>query len=197
MHRERLHSLSDEELLKMAEENDILSIGSFDRTFLIEEIYSSLSDSHYEQNLSVRLLSKRYEFVENTTPLPNEKILFDLTSEHENHLYTAVHSPQWLFVDWHTGKNIEQSIRSNTHFLALYLRLYVLKEGQFGYALEESHDIEVEQFSGRQYCVLPSTQAYYKVILVADLGDRERIVCESRVSFLVGSPSLEHTRKAL
>ncbi|NIZ46368.1 DUF4912 domain-containing protein [Entomospira nematocerorum] len=187
MHRERLQSLSDQELLRIAADQNIVSDDVFDRDFLIEEIYASLVDPFYEENLSASLLSKRYEFtdtIDYTVPVEAESFMQEFM--HEQHLYLAVHSPQWLFVDWHISANVMREITDSPYFQALYLRLFALQKDVLGYELLESLDVEIDVFNGRQYLTLPERRAHYKVIIVADLMDRERILAESVITFLIG-----------
>ncbi|NIZ19572.1 DUF4912 domain-containing protein [Entomospira culicis] len=188
MHRERLHALTDEELLRIATEQKIAEGEPFDRALLIEEIYAYLTDSFYDQNISVQLLAKRYEFVDQflDSNLEGREAFFQSQSPHANHLYIAVHSPRWLFVDWQVSQQLEEEIRSHAQFVGLYLRLYVLSKAKMGYELVESMDVEINRFDGRQYLTLPMGVAHYRVLLVADLRDRERVLGESVVSFLVG-----------
>lgn len=187
MHRERLHSLSNEELYKLAKDFNITNTDVFDRALLIEEICSVFVDPFYEGNISVQLLAKRYELVGSSNFVSNTGLLdfFD-DPPHASHLYVVVHSLRWLFVDWHVGEYLAKPIREHNMFQALYLRLYVLERSNMGYELKESLDIEVDSFNGRRYLTLLSQRAHYRVILVADLLDRERILTESAITFCVG-----------
>jgi hypothetical protein len=187
MHNERLVSLTDEQLLVLAEEHGILSVTAFNRIALIEELSEELGLAR-DESLPTRLVMQRYAFLESHHLYQPAQIDFVfMDSYHESHLYMAIHSPNWAFVDWEivpTLRDVDWIQESNKR---VYLRIFTLQQSHSGYELMESFDIELQEFKGKLYIQLPHNQVHYKARLLIDLGDREKILRETGISFLVKS----------
>ncbi len=187
MNKERLILLTDEQLLMLAEEHGILSVEAFNRAVLVEELCDELGLTE-DASLPTKLVMQRYAFLESRRLYKSAPLDFVfMESYHESHLYMAIHSPNWAFVDWEIVPTMRDGDWSHQPHKGLYLRIFVLKHSALGYELMESFDIELSEFKGKQYIQLPHNGAHYKARLLIDFGNREKILRETGISFSVKS----------
>lgn len=187
MNSERLMLLTDEQLLLLAEEQGILSVDGLNRVALIEELSEALGVAG-NASQPTELVMQRYAFLESRhlyKPVPLDFVFMD--SYHESHLYMAIHSPNWAFVDWDIVPSLRDGDWVNQPHKGVYLRIFALQKSVSGYELMESFDIELQEFKGKQYIQLPHNGVHYKARLLIDLGEYEKILRETGISFSVKS----------
>lgn len=183
INREKLLSLSDEELLLVAEEYGYITGSMLDRISLIEELIRE-ADPIYNENLPVHVSAKRYDLASEPAYAKREDLDFVfLNAYNETKIHLAPHSPFWAFADWEVEESLQASLKSEAQFSGYFLRLYCLKPARGGYQLVETADSTASSANGRQYIQLVNNSLHHKIALFADVGRQERFIAESGLIF--------------
>jgi hypothetical protein len=182
MTKERLCSLTLEELRELASEYRIHLNGESDRLSLVTLLFDYFEDMREEREVSnnpqVKGEEKKYEVSrDEEIGLSNEYSVPD--GYNETTLTAVVRDPSWAYAYWDIDESTLQELKSSKHY-RLCLRIHDVQGIDFDGANSNSHfDIPLKKRDRARYLNLPKPGSSYVLELLSRNSRKVRVLARS------------------
>lgn len=185
MTREKLQSLSEEQLQSIAKREGIYNYNDTQREKLVDLILEALEEERDERefsnNSAMRLEHKKYDILrdEEIDMLTQDE--FPLPSSYsDTRIVLLLRDPLWVYVYWDINRTQLDALKEEPFFEGLFLRVYEFS----GDTPERSNiynffDIPIEEADSSWYINLNRTGNDYFVDLRCNVMHKERLMASS------------------
>ena len=187
MTKDRLRSLSFEELSQIAEQGQIHVLQDMDKESLVSVIYEALEEERLDReetnSLLIQVEAKKYAVGQ------DEELFLDFGGNielparyRENRLVLMLRDPSWVYCYWDIEDRVLDELAANTEYTGLILRVLELAAGDWARdSIVDWFDIPIQFGDLDRYINLPSEDSFYGVEIHAQIGDREVLVVRSNI----------------
>ena len=187
MTKDRLRSLSYDELSRIAENGNITVLENMDKESLVAVIFEALEEERHDReglnNLTIQIEAKKYSVSQ------DEELFLEFASDvelpdryNENRLVLMLRDPSWVYAYWDIEDKLLAEIEGSDAFGGFILRVSELAEPEWTKdAVIDWFDIPIQFSDLRRYINLPSEDSFYGVEIYALDGEAERLVIRSNI----------------
>ena len=185
MTREKLTSLSEEQLESIAKREGIHGYEEFEREDLIDSILEALEEDRNERehnnNSAMRLEHKKYDILrdeevdlltQDEYPLPE--------AYNDTRIVLLLRDPMWVYAYWDINRSQIDTLKEEPFFEGFFLRVYEFHgERPEEHNIEEYFDIPVGENDRSWYVNLNRPGSDYAVELRCTVMHKERVLAAS------------------
>ena len=208
MTKDRLHTLSYNELSEIAEKGSINVLQDMDKESLVSVIFEALEEERLDRegnnNLTIQIEAKKYAVSQ------DQELFLDFGGDvelperyEETCLVLMLRDPSWVFCYWDIEDRILDELRENRDYTGLVLRVTELASPDWGKdSSVDWFDIPIHFGDLRRYINLPSEDTFYGVEIYAQLGEKESLIVRSNIvessrDYVAPMPEKEDARRDL
>lgn len=208
MTKDRLHTLSYNELSEIAEKGSISVLQDMDKESLVSVIFEALEEERLDRegnnNLTIQIEAKKYAVSQ------DQELFLDFGGDvelperyEETCLVLMLRDPSWVFCYWDIEDRILDELRENRDYTGLVLRVTELASPDWGKdSSVDWFDIPINFGDLRRYINLPSEDTFYGVEIFAQLGEKESLIVQSNIvessrDYVSPMPEKEDARRDL
>ena len=187
MTRERLQSISLEELEALARKQGCEFTGANDRAALTEFILENFKELERERedenNPSIRVEESKYQITERETPDGESADTYPLEKRYnQTKVVFMVRDPNWAYAYWDLDNNLLEKLKKNADGDQLVLRVYDVDLIDFtGSNANSSFDIPIQIDDTSWYIYLPNQNCSYILELGIISEDKYRCLARSNL----------------
>lgn len=187
MTRERLLSLSYENLIHIAQKGKIDYIEDAAKDELVTAIIDAYEEDQQEReemyNLAVRIASTKYDVsLIEELDIPQDEEIELPESYNENRMILMLRDPAWAFLYWDLEEKKHIDLEQRPGVQGLFLRIYEMDGSNHDKAgVIDSYDIPVTLEDSRRYLNLPERDTFYMAELRVSLGETDLLVLQSNI----------------
>ena len=179
MTKNRLQSLSDSELVSVAEQQGIINCEDMEREDLIDSIIDAFEESRLEKleddNWTIKSVCRKFDIFQ------DEEISFEKMSDISDHFNASkveilLVNPLMAFVFWEYGDSSKELAQKCSRHNHLLLRVH---EKNLSDGKESFFDIPVKFEENKWYINLPSNGCQYYIDLVCHLASGDKVLATS------------------
>lgn len=187
MTKDRLRSLSYEELSKIAEQGQIDVIQDMDKESLVSVVFEALEEERLDReetnNLTIQIEAKKYAVSQ------DQELFLDFGGDvelparyKENRLVLMLRDPSWVYCYWDVEDRILSELSQNADYNGLVLRVLELAAADWRKdSIVDWFDIPIQFSDLSRYINLPSEDSFYGVEVHAQLGEKEALISRSNI----------------
>jgi hypothetical protein len=208
MTKDRLNTLSYNELSMIAEKGNINVMQDMDKESLVSVIFEALEEERLDRegnnNLTIQIEAKKYAVSQ------DQELFLDFGGDielpkryEETRLVLMLRDPSWVFCYWDIEDRILDELRENREYSGLVLRVTELAANDWGKdTAVDWFDIPIQFGDLRRYINLPSEDTFYGVEIFAQLGEKESLIARSNIvessrDYVAPMPETEDSRRDL
>ncbi len=187
MTRERLQSISLEELEALARKQGCEFTGANDRAALTEFILENFKELERERedenNPSIRVEESKYQITERETPDGESADTYPVEKRYnQTKVVFMVRDPNWAYAYWDLDNNLLEKLKKNVDGDQLVLRVYDVDLIDFtGSNANSSFDIPIQIDDTSWYIYLPNQNCSYILELGIISEDKYRCLARSNL----------------
>ncbi len=206
MTKDRLRSLSYNELSHIADKGNITVQQDMDKESLVSVIFEALEEERLDRegnnNLTIQVEAKKYAVSQ------DQELFVDFGEDvelperyHETRLVLMLRDPSWVYCYWDIEDRILDELSENSEYSGLVLRVTELAAADWGTdSYVDWFDIPIQFDDLRRYINLPSEDAFYGAEIYAQLGEKESIIIRSNIvessrDYIAPVPEKENTQR--
>jgi len=187
MTKDRLRSLSYNELSHIADKGNINVLQDMDKESLISVIFEALEEERLDRegnnNLTIQIEAKKYSVSQDQELFVDFGEDVELPERYmETRLVLMLRDPSWVYCYWDLEERILEELRENRDYSGLVLRVTELAAPDWGKdSYVDWFDIPIQFGDLRRYINLPSEDAFYGAEIYAQLGEKESLLVRSNI----------------
>jgi hypothetical protein len=187
MTKDRLRSLSYNELSHIADKGNINVLQDMDKESLISVIFEALEEERLDRegnnNLTIQIEAKKYSVSQDQELFVDFGEDVELPERYmETRLMLMLRDPSWVYCYWDLEERILEELRENRDYSGLVLRVTELAAPDWGKdSYVDWFDIPIQFGDLRRYINLPSEDAFYGAEIYAQLGEKESLLVRSNI----------------
>lgn len=187
MTKDRLRSLSYNELSHIADKGNINVLQDMDKEALISLIFEALEEERLDRegnnNLTIQIEAKKYSVSQDQELFVDFGDEVELPERYaETRLVLMLRDPSWVYCYWDIEDRILDELKENSNYSGLILRVTELAAPDWGKdSYVDWFDIPIQFGDLRRYINLPSEDAFYGAELYAQLGEKESLLVRSNI----------------
>jgi len=187
MTKDRLRSLSYNELSQIADDGNINVLQDMDKEALVSLIFDALEEERLDRegnhNLTIQIEAKKYTVSQDQELFVDFGVDVELPERYEEtRLVLMLRDPSWVYCYWDIENRILAELRENSDFSGLSLRVTELAAPDWGKdSYVDWFDIPIQFIDLRRYINLPSEDAFYGAEIYAQLGEKESLLARSNI----------------
>ncbi|MCK5736070.1 MAG: DUF4912 domain-containing protein [Spirochaetaceae bacterium] len=187
MTKDRLRSLSYNELSHIADQGNINVHQNMDKESLISVIFEALEEERLDRegnnNLTIQVEAKKYSVSQDQELFVDFGVDAELPDRYlETRLVLMLRDPSWVYSYWDIEDRILNELEENSDFSGFVLRVTELAAPDWGKdSFVDWFDIPIQFGDLRRYINLPSEDAFYGAEIYAQLGEKESLIVRSNI----------------
>ncbi len=187
MTKDRLRSLSYNELSHIADKGNINVLQDMDKEALISLIFEALEEERLDRegnnNLTIQIEAKKYSVSQDQELFVDFGDDVELPERYtETRLVLMLRDPSWVYCYWDIEDRILNELNENSDYSGLMLRVTELAAPDWGKdSYVDWFDIPIQFGDLRRYINLPSEDAFYGAEIYAQLGEKESLIIRSNI----------------
>jgi hypothetical protein len=208
MTKDRLRTLSYNELSTIADNGNINVLQDMDKESLVSVIFEALEEERLDRegdnNLTIQIEAKKYAVSQDQELFLDFGDSVELPDRYEEtRLVLMLRDPSWVFCYWDIEVRILEELTENSDFSGLVLRVTELAADDWGKdSTVDWFDIPIQFDDLRRYINLPSEDTYYGVEIYAQLGEKESLISRSNIvessrDYIAPLPEIENAKRDL
>ena len=187
MTKDRLRTLSVQELAQIAEQGQIHVLQDMDKEALVSVIFEALEEERLDReetnNLTIQIEAKKF------TVSQDQELFLDFGKDvelperyEETRLALMLRDPSWVFCYWDIEDRIRNELSSDPDYAGLVLRVIELAAADWSRdSIVDWFDIPIQFGDLSRYINLPSEDSFYGIEIHAQLGEKEALVARSNI----------------
>ena len=187
MTKDRLRSLSYDELSQIAEKGNINVLQDMEKEALISLIFEALEEERLDRegnnNLTIQIEAKKYSVSQ------DQELFVDFGEEvelppryAETKLMLMLRDPSWVYCYWDIEDRILDELAEDAGYTGLVLRITELAAPDWGKdSYVDWFDIPIQFADLRRYINLPSEDSFYGAEIYAQVGEKESLLVRSNI----------------
>ncbi len=208
MTKDRLRSLSYNELSHIADKGNISVLQDMDKESLISVIFEALEEERLDRegnnNLTIQIEAKKYAVSQDQELFLEFGDNVELPDRYqETRLVLMLRDPSWVYCYWDIEDRVLDELKENSDYSGLILRVTELAASDWGKdSFVDWFDIPIQFDDLRRYINLPSEDTFYGVEIYALLGEKEALIVRSNIvessrDYITPYPEKENTNRDL
>lgn len=187
MTKDRLRSLSYNELSHIADKGNISVLQDMDKESLISVIFEALEEERLDRegnnNLTIQIEAKKYAVSQDQELFLEFGDNVELPDRYqETRLVLMLRDPSWVYCYWDIEDRVLDELKENSDYSGLILRVTELAASDWGKdSFVDWFDIPIQFDDLRRYINLPSEDTFYGVEIHALLGEKEVLIVRSNI----------------
>lgn len=180
MTREKLESLTTEQLETIARKEGILNHQNVSKDELIDLIRDAIEEDKLERrqtnNYAMRLENKKYDILKDEEIEVLQKDEYPLPERYnDTRVVLLIRDPEWAYVYWDINREKLEEIRKSPHYEGFFLRVYEYRgEVLSKETLIDYFDIAVGEEDTSRYINLAGRGNDYRVEIIASVLHKEK-----------------------
>jgi hypothetical protein len=208
MTKDRLRTLSYNELSTIADNGNINVLQDMDKESLVSMIFEALEEERLDRegdnNLTIQIEAKKYAVSQDQELFLDFGDNVELPDRYEEtRLVLMLRDPSWVFCYWDIEVRTLEELAENSDFSGLVLRVTELAADDWGKdSTVDWFDIPIQFDDLRRYINLPSEDSFYGVEIYAQLGEKESLISRSNIvegsrDYIAPLPEIENAKRDL
>lgn len=187
MTKDRLRSLSYDELSQIAEQSGISVQEDMEKESLISVIHEAFEEERLDRennnNETIQVESKKYSVSQDEELFVDFGDHGDVPDRYQDtRIVLMLRDPSWVYCYWDIEDRILDELAGNDDFGGLVLRVTELATPEWGRdSSVDWFDIPIQFEDLRRYINLPTEDTFYGVEIYALMGEREVMISRSNI----------------
>ena len=187
MTKDRLRSLTYNELAHIADKGNINVLQDMDKESLVSVIFEALEEERLDRegnnNLTIQVEAKKFAVSQDQELFLDFGDNVELPDRYrETRLGLMLRDPSWVYCYWDIEDRVLDELKENGEYSGLILRVTELAAPDWGRdSSVEWFDIPIQVGDLRRYINLPSEDTFYGIEIFALLGEKEALIVRSNI----------------